>query len=540
MSSGLLQPGRRLGKYEVLAHVATGGMGAVYKARDLELRRTVALKVLPSHLANTRQILERFRREARHAARLHHRHIVTLFECGYDAEQDLHYLAMEFVDGIDLGAYIERKGRLEPEEARRILIQAARALDHAFGEGVIHRDIKPSNFLLARRGTKLVVKMTDFGLAIVADDEEFKVTKDGATVGTIDYLSPEQARDSRAADIRSDIYSLGCTAYQMLAGKAPFAEGGLGERVLKHMELAPPDVRQFNPAVSAAFWAVLQKMLAKKREDRYTTPAQLLADLRRISAEASADEDASPLDAETEDTPGSPVDTTERSFGAPDRTRRPTTPPPEADAAPTPEAADNLRPYITAEQQRAAAEFHTRAVQVLDEGGGDEYARELLASCLKLDPFTPAHRDTLRRLNRRTPAGTLSRWFGSLNVLAIKTKLRAARAAGDWRRVLEYGEDILARQADDADSHRDMADAAERLGLPHLAMWLLEQARDVLPQNTDLMRAMARLFEKRKQWKPAIALWERVLRNDPNDAEARHKINELAVSDHLARNLHRR
>src|SRR5947209_1644101 len=154
MSSSILKPGFRLGKYEVLAHIATGGMGAVYKARDLELRRTVALKVLPAHLADCGQVLERFRREARHSARLAHPNIVTLYECGYDPDEDLHYLALELIDGVDLGEYIERKGRLEPEEARRILFQAAKALDHAFGQGVIHRDIKPANFLLARVGDR--------------------------------------------------------------------------------------------------------------------------------------------------------------------------------------------------------------------------------------------------------------------------------------------------------------------------------------------------------------------------------------------------
>jgi tetratricopeptide (TPR) repeat protein len=154
--------------------------------------------------------------------------------------------------------------------------------------------------------------------------------------------------------------------------------------------------------------------------------------------------------------------------------------------------------------------------------------------------FGPAYRETLRKLNRRAPAGALGRWFGTLNVLAIKAKMRAARASGDWRRVLENGEDVLARQAEDVDTHREMAEAAEQLGLPHLAMWLLEQARELLPHNTDLMRSMARLYENRRKWKPAIALWERVLRNEPDDIEARHKINELAVSDHLAKGKYRR
>jgi eukaryotic-like serine/threonine-protein kinase len=270
----------RIGKYEVLSHIATGGMGAVYKARDVELRREVALKILPPELAAKPALLERFKREAIHAARLRHENIVTLFECGEVG--GTHYLALEFVQGIDLGDYIDRNGKLDPEEARIISLQAARALDHAHHQGIIHRDIKPSNFLLSRPKGGLLVKMTDFGLARVAGDEDFRVTRAGTTVGTIDYISPEQARDSALADIRSDLYSLGCTLFHMLAGRAPFADGGLTERLYKHIEEKPPNVLDFNPRVSPELCAVLYKLLAKKPEDRYQTPAELLDDLLHL------------------------------------------------------------------------------------------------------------------------------------------------------------------------------------------------------------------------------------------------------------------
>ncbi len=219
MSSHPFLPAARVGKYEVLAHIATGGMGAVYKAVDVSLGRVVALKVLASRLLAHPGALERFRREARNAARLNHPNIVALYE--WDKVEDSYYLAMEFVAGPDLGDYILHKGRLEVAEARTILIQAAQALDHAYRQGVVHRDIKPSNFLLARQDGELLVKMTDLGLSRTVSDEEFRVTRDGTTVGTVDYLSPEQSRDSSLADIRSDIYSLGCTAYHMLAGRRP-------------------------------------------------------------------------------------------------------------------------------------------------------------------------------------------------------------------------------------------------------------------------------------------------------------------------------
>src|SRR5262249_5843761 len=163
----------------------------------------VALKVLAPELSSNPILVERFRREAKHAALLSHKNLVKLFECG-EAE-GLHFLAMEYIHGIDLSAYIRRKGRLEPEESQLILIQAAKALDHAFEVGITHRDIKPSNFLLANEGGHTRVKMTDFGLARMINEEDFRVTRAGTTVGTVDYMAPEQARDSSLADIRSDI-----------------------------------------------------------------------------------------------------------------------------------------------------------------------------------------------------------------------------------------------------------------------------------------------------------------------------------------------
>ncbi|HKI32518.1 MAG TPA: serine/threonine-protein kinase [Gemmataceae bacterium] len=272
----------RVGKYEVVAHIATGGMGAVYKAIDSVLKREVALKVLPPDMASKPNALERFRREARNAARLRHENIVTIYE--FDQSGTTFYLAMEFIEGIDLQEYIERKGRLDPEEARIITIQAARALEHAHAQGVVHRDIKPSNFLVTRKGDKLVVKMSDFGLARETSDEEARVTREGHTVGTVDYMSPEQARDCGSADIRSDIYSLGCSLFHTLTGRPPFPEGSIPERLFKHAQAEPPDLRQLNPRVSEAFCAVVRRMLLKEADDRYQTPGALLKDLIRLES----------------------------------------------------------------------------------------------------------------------------------------------------------------------------------------------------------------------------------------------------------------
>jgi serine/threonine-protein kinase len=267
----------QIGKYRVLAHLATGGMGAVYKAYDAAARCDIALKVLTPEMAAKPIMIERFRREARNTAKLKHENIVQLYEFGESG--GIYYIAMEFVEGIDLAEYIDRKGPLDPDEALRLVTQAAKALDHAHRRGIVHRDIKPSNFLLTRRKGRLVVKLSDFGLSREASTEEFRVTRAGTTVGTVDYISPEQARDSGTADIRSDLYSLGCSWHHLLTGQPPFAEGGLAERLHKHLSVDPPDPRASNPRVSQATAAVLRRLLAKRPADRYQTPAELLRDL---------------------------------------------------------------------------------------------------------------------------------------------------------------------------------------------------------------------------------------------------------------------
>src|SRR5262249_53848635 len=230
-----------MGRYEILQRIGAGGMGAVYKAVHLDLGREVAIKVMPPEMAAKPENIGRFRREAQLAAKLRHENIVTLYEVG--ESNGMHFLAMEYVEGTDLHNYIQQKGHLEPEEARKIAIQATKALALAHRHGIIHRDIKPSNFLMTVQDGRYIVKLTDFGLARIAEDQDFNLTRSGTTIGTVDYISPEQARNSRAADIRSDIYSLGCTVYHMLTGRPPFFEGDLTERLLKHVEAEPEDVR---------------------------------------------------------------------------------------------------------------------------------------------------------------------------------------------------------------------------------------------------------------------------------------------------------
>ena len=320
----------RIGKYEVLSHIATGGMGAVYKARDTEDDREVALKVLSPEMAAKPAMVERFRREAKHAAKLRHENVVTLYEFG--ETNHTFYLAMEFIDGIDLHEYSNRKGPLDPDEALEIIMQGCRALDHAHEQGVVHRDIKPSNFLVTQQGDRMVVKLTDLGLAREASNEEFRVTRAGTTVGTLDYMAPEQARDSGLADIRSDLYSLGSTWYHLLAGHAPFPKGGLGERLNRILHEEPPDIRKFNPRVSETMAAILHRLLAKKPSQRYQTPAELLEDLETLQRGEpllSTGELLKNLAAEESEPAASPSHAVRKS-PAPQRGRR--TPPPRKHA----------------------------------------------------------------------------------------------------------------------------------------------------------------------------------------------------------------
>jgi tetratricopeptide (TPR) repeat protein len=195
---------------------------------------------------------------------------------------------------------------------------------------------------------------------------------------------------------------------------------------------------------------------------------------------------------------------------------------------------------ITLEQARTAAALHERAVQVLDEGGGDDYARELIGNCLKLDPFNLAYHKTLREMNLKASVGVLGRLVSSLNPLGLKSKVRLARSNGEWPKILELGEDVLARHPADVETHLAMAEAAEQLDLPGLALWFLEQAQEQAPDSADLMRALARFYEKGKDWKRAIAQWEKLRQRDPDDPEARRKIDGLTVEDHIARSTARR
>jgi serine/threonine protein kinase len=269
-----------LGKYQILRELGAGGMGTVYLATDSNLRRTVALKVLHKERASNETLVRRFESEAHAAAQLKHENIVTVYDAG---QIDGHlFIALEFVDGTDIHELVAKRGAIPLKRSVEFIKQVVRALDHLHKRGIVHRDIKPSNLLLTKEG---IVKLTDLGLARAVDESlESNITREGTTVGTVDYMAPEQARNSQAADIRSDIYSLGCTWYQMLTGEPPFPEGSVTNKLYSHISKPRPDPRSFNHTVPDEIVAVMHKMMARKVDDRYQTPIELLSDLDNLGS----------------------------------------------------------------------------------------------------------------------------------------------------------------------------------------------------------------------------------------------------------------
>jgi|GEM_PF-6478256 len=292
------------GRYRVQELLGVGGMGAVYKAEHLLMERPVALKLVSHSLTSNPAMVERFRREVRTAAKLKHANIVM----AYDAEQagDSHFLVMEYVEGKSLARVVSEQGPLAVHEACDYIRQAAFGLQHAHERGMVHRDIKPQNLMVTPDGQ---VKILDFGLARFAMESapsgalltapvaktpvssESKaagesLTQIGTVMGTPDYIAPEQAQDAHTADIRADIYSLGCTLYDLLAGHAPFPEGTVVAKVMAHIERPPKPLSELRKDVPPELVRVVERMMAKDPAQRFHTPAEVAETLQPFAAAA--------------------------------------------------------------------------------------------------------------------------------------------------------------------------------------------------------------------------------------------------------------
>src|SRR6266851_7469168 len=282
-----LSPGTRLGPYEIVSAVGAGGMGEVYRARDTRLDRTVAIKVLPQHLADTPEARQRFEREARAVSALNHPHICTLHDVG--SQDGTEFLVMEYLEGETLAARLE-KGPLPLEQVLKLGIEIADALDKAHRQGIIHRDLKPDNIMLTKSGAKLL----DFGLAkaavapasvatlTAAVTRTTPVTQQGTIVGTFQYMSPEQV-EGKEVDARSDIFSFGAVLYEMVTGRRAFQGKSQLSVASAVLEKDPKPISTLQPLTPPPLDRAIRVCLAKNPEDRWQTVRDLELELKWIA-----------------------------------------------------------------------------------------------------------------------------------------------------------------------------------------------------------------------------------------------------------------
>jgi serine/threonine-protein kinase len=263
--------------YQMIQKLGKGSMGVVFKAKQISVDRVVAIKILLDPLAQNREFIKRFEREAMIAAKLSHNNVVNAIDAG---QIDGHYyFVMEFVEGPTIKDYLDQDKIFEEKEALRITLAIAEALKHAAHRGLIHRDIKPENVILTKTGD---VKLADLGLARLTDDEKWGLSEAGMAIGTPYYISPEQVRGQTNIDIRADIYSLGATLYHMVTGKVPYGGDTPTEVMRKHVDpkitIIPPD--HVNANLSGGLGMVVETMMSKNREHRYQTPDDLILDIK--------------------------------------------------------------------------------------------------------------------------------------------------------------------------------------------------------------------------------------------------------------------
>jgi len=311
-------PSLIFGDYRLLQPLGQGGMGQVFKAAHLRLNRLAAIKMINPKSLHTsekpEELIRRFQREAQAAAQLIHPNIVILFD--YNVLGGVHFIAMEYVDGIDLAKMVQTQGPLPIQLACDFVCQAASGLQHAHEFGMVHRDIKPQNLLVTRAGSSGsrasqpgvqqsgvmrrpeaiknssggVIKILDLGLVRISEsindpDTVSALTMQGTIIGTPDYIAPEQARDASAVDVRADLYSLGCTFYFLLTGRPPFPSGTSVEKLFKHQNEQPMAIETIRPNMPIEIVGIVQRLMAKRPESRFQSPNELVDSMRNLGAE---------------------------------------------------------------------------------------------------------------------------------------------------------------------------------------------------------------------------------------------------------------
>ncbi len=336
-SAGTLPPGLvDHPDYEILRELGRGGIGIVYLAQNRLMGRQEVLKVVSSHLVNRPGVMDRFLAEIRNAARLHHPNIVTAYSA-LRFDENL-VLAMEYVEGLDLARTVKTKGPLSVVHACYFIHQAALGLQHAHELGMVHRDIKPSNLMLVRSGNRAVIKILDFGLAKVRRERpaDGALTAAGQWLGTPEFIAPEQIHDARQADIRADIYSLGCTFYYLLTGRPPFQATTRYEIYQAHHSMDAPLVNLVRPDVPVELAVLVATMMAKEPEKRFQTPKELAQALVPfLKKETLASQQSKPENSRGYATmPQQPSGATERVPRPPVMTVAPVPAPPAAKPSP--------------------------------------------------------------------------------------------------------------------------------------------------------------------------------------------------------------
>jgi serine/threonine protein kinase len=291
--------------YEILRELGRGGMGVVYMAQNKLMGRMEVLKVVSSHLVNRRGVPDRFLTEIRNAAKLHHTNVVTAYSALRLGESLV--LAMQYVEGLDLARLITARGPLPVAHACNYVHQAALGLQHAHDHGMVHRGIKPSNLMLAREGSRAVIKVLDFGLAKVKSEgpTDGTLTQDGQMLGTPDFIAPEQIRNARGADIRADIYSLGCTLYYLLSGGPPFHCASLYDILQAHHSMDAKPLNLARPEVPVELAALVAKMMAKEPERRFQEPKEVAQALKPFFTKANSAPKSTTLNVSQSDQPAS-------------------------------------------------------------------------------------------------------------------------------------------------------------------------------------------------------------------------------------------
>ena len=267
--------GKKLdGRYELLELIGVGGMADIYRARDIQEDRIVAVKILKTEFAGSDEFLRRFRNESKAIALLSHPNIVKIYDVGFT--EKVQFIVMEYVDGITLTDYIEQQGVLKWRDAIHFTVQVLRALQHAHDRGIVHRDVKSSNIMLLRDGT---IKVMDFGIARF--NRENNKTMSEKTIGSVHYISPEQARGD-ITDERSDIYSVGVALYEMLTGKKPFDGDTAVAIALKHMQSNPQKPTEINSTIPEGLEQIVLRAMQKNPAARYQTAGEMISDLEEF------------------------------------------------------------------------------------------------------------------------------------------------------------------------------------------------------------------------------------------------------------------